>query len=339
MAFSCLQPSKDYFRQLFFGFLLECGLLRFLRRYCVFNNQVYVLTFHRVTDDECALWPPMKVNIFVRLIDYLSENAAVVLPSFFSSASFAKSQKPYVVITFDDGYHDFFTNALPVLSKYSIPCIHHVCPSLIESSQLPWPQLVSIYLKSNSGRVLCLPDNSSIDIPVVASEAFFLHVLSLLYKVPWRSLNEWVYRLRDSIDPQAGPKLMSWSEILGCIDKNVIIGSHSMEHENLSSLPYCMALESMTTSRLILEDKIGCHVNYFAFPSGQLPTRSRDLVRRSGYAMAFSSRQSSFVIGSHPSSGDSLVPRVNMGCRGVSEELFRMHGFHSRFGAFRSRDI
>lgn len=336
MAFSYLQSSKDYFRQLLFDFLLKCGLLRFLRRYCVLNNQVFVLTFHRVTDTECTLWPPLKVSVFEKLIDYLSENAVVVLPSFFSSSSFAISQKPYVVITFDDGYQDFFANALPILSKFSIPCIHHVCPRLIETSQLPWPQIVSIYLQSNAGRVLCLPYDCSIDIPVVVSEAFFLHVLSLLYKVRWHLLNEWVLRLRDSIDPQAGPSLMSWSEIIRCIDNNVVIGSHSLEHENLSSLPYHIALECMTASRLMIEDKIGCHVNYFAFPSGQLPSSSRDLVRRSGYAMAFSSRQSPFVVGSHSSFAGSLIPRVNMGCRGVSEELFRMHGFHFRFGAFYS---
>jgi len=333
VLFSPSKSSKEHFRHLLFGFLLKCGLLRFLRCYNVVNNNLYVLTFHRVTDEDCPLWPPMKIGVFEKLIDYLSENAVVVLPTFFSSPRFSSSSKPYVVITFDDGYHDFIENVLPIMSKYSMPCIHHICPRLIEYSLLPWPQIVSIYMKKYFGRALRLPDDSCIDIPVVLSEAFFLHVLSLLYKFPWYTLNQWVSRLRDSIDTRAAPRLMSWSDILFCVDNDITFGSHSLEHENLSSLSYHMALECMTTSRLLIEDRIGRNICYFAFPSGQLPSSCRDLLRRAGYAMGFSSHQAPFVFSSSNSFVDSLIPRVNMGCRGVYEEMFRLHGFHSRLSA------
>lgn len=316
-------------RDSLFGLLAGLGFLRLLRAYRVRNKQVYVLTFHRISDEVCPLWPPMKVSVFEGIIDYLSRHANVVSPEFLISGEVNNNRKPIVVITFDDGYLDFFENALPVLIKYSMPCLHNICPGLINSSLLPWPQVVASYLKANLGARVDWLGGEGLDIPCSISESYFLDALSSLYRVKWDVLNGFIGDIRALIEVGPSIRLMGWGEIACCSANNVVIGSHSLEHENLASMSFSQSLKRMSDSKRLIEKKTDLNVKFFAYPSGQLPELSCELLLKSGFAFGFSSDQRALALDARGPVNNVLIPRLNMGCGGLAEEKARSHGFHS----------
>ena len=49
-----------------------------------------------------------------------------------------KDKKPWVVLTFDDGYEDFYTDAFPVLSEYGYTSLLYLVPGRIGSGEVFW---------------------------------------------------------------------------------------------------------------------------------------------------------------------------------------------------------
>src|SRR5437016_3019018 len=83
-----------------------------------------ILMYHSITEGIGTKHPYYETNtapmIFARQMKFLSENgySAVGLDEAVNSLVAGKTMKKTVVITFDDGYRDFITEAFPVLAEY-----------------------------------------------------------------------------------------------------------------------------------------------------------------------------------------------------------------------------
>lgn len=90
------------------------------------NKKTPILVYHKIThisDGIDALWN-VSPELFSKQIEFLLENGfqIVSLQSFYDSHQFKNSlPKNTVIITFDDGYANFYENAYPVLCKYRLP--------------------------------------------------------------------------------------------------------------------------------------------------------------------------------------------------------------------------
>lgn len=103
-----------------------------------------ILMYHRVAnigfrDPDLDDWnvPPRQ---FERQMAMLAECAEVVpLHAFPGQLSLGERGKPLVTLTFDDGYANFFSEALPVLRHYQLPATVFVVTSLVgENDPLPF---------------------------------------------------------------------------------------------------------------------------------------------------------------------------------------------------------
>jgi len=88
------------------------------------NEHIPILMYHSISDKKETSHPYYQVNttpaVFEAHLQHLHENGYNVinlhdLEIFLTKANSRKS----VVITFDDGFRDFYTNAFPLLNKYS----------------------------------------------------------------------------------------------------------------------------------------------------------------------------------------------------------------------------
>ena len=83
---------------------------------------------------------------------------------------------------------------------------------------------------------------------------------------------------------------MSWSQIRELDSVGVEIGSHTLTHPHLTRLGEKELKEELTTSRKILEDRLGKSVTSFAYPYGEYDKRVVEAVINSGYSCAFTTR-------------------------------------------------
>lgn len=88
----------------------------------------FILMYHRVIRVNELEYPPepglwVDAGTFEKQIEFLSERRNIVPVSHISEAlKHGKSlPKRACAVTFDDGWLDNYTNALPVLQSYSIP--------------------------------------------------------------------------------------------------------------------------------------------------------------------------------------------------------------------------
>ena len=104
------------------------------------QTQACIFTYHRVAnigfiDPNVDPWnvPP---GVFEKQIEVLAEFAEFVhlvdLPSRLKQAT--PFDKPLVALTFDDGYANFYTEALPILKRYNAPATLFVVTNCIGES-------------------------------------------------------------------------------------------------------------------------------------------------------------------------------------------------------------
>lgn len=119
---------------------------------------VLVLLYHRVTDQLPPHELAVPVAAFRRQMEYLAKNCDVlsmdgllqVLAGRAASAGPGGSGRPKVVITFDDGYRDNYTNAYPVLKELGLPATIFLITGMIGTDKkrpryqhMPSPDMLS----------------------------------------------------------------------------------------------------------------------------------------------------------------------------------------------------
>lgn len=102
-----------------------------------------ILTYHHIGSGTNPLF--VKSEIFDAQMDYLKKKGytAVTLKEVVENLQSGQvlPNKP-VVLTFDDGYRDFYGNALPILSKYSLRATLFVITQLVGGDDyVTWDQL------------------------------------------------------------------------------------------------------------------------------------------------------------------------------------------------------
>ncbi|MEN6490139.1 MAG: polysaccharide deacetylase family protein, partial [Smithella sp.] len=105
---------------------------------------VPILMYHSISDDrEHGVHPYYKINtaptIFADHMRFLSENNYSVIDLESLKNCFDKKHKlntKYAVITFDDGYQDFYANAFPILQKYGFTATVFLPTSFISNEKL-----------------------------------------------------------------------------------------------------------------------------------------------------------------------------------------------------------
>lgn len=99
-----------------------------------------ILMYHRVNDGVRKELSVTRAD-FRRQMDYLQKKGyrVVSLGEALSPACREKKdKKPWVVLTFDDGYEDFYTDAFPVLSEYGYTSLLYLVPGRIGSGEVFW---------------------------------------------------------------------------------------------------------------------------------------------------------------------------------------------------------
>lgn len=98
-----------------------------------YSDKYVVLTYHRVNnlkDDKVGV----RTKDFENQIQYLHENCNIIRLDDLNDIKLS-SDKPNVIITFDDGYKDNYTEAFPILKKYNLQATFFITTDYIETTR------------------------------------------------------------------------------------------------------------------------------------------------------------------------------------------------------------
>jgi len=326
MMSDCMQ----ILRNVFFNIAYQAGISKPFRWMLAKNNDLVVLTFHRVSDDVDQMWPPMPIESFRSLMEKLVKMFQIIDINNITKLPDDPGQ-PFMVVTFDDGYSDFIENAVPILLDLGIPACQSVCPSLIDRKTPPWTQVFSLCLTSCEDKYLKLPDGSNFKISQPVSQKVFLELCDRLYLVDDEIRKEWLDNLATNLNVTFDLySMMTWDDIRSCIKNGFSIGSHSYTHRNLSKIEDSELLEvEISYSRQRILEETGIAPSVFAFPNGLYNESSLKVVEKSGYSIALlcDEKPANLCI-INDSDGLLCLPRIDIGRANWKEEILRTSGFH-----------
>jgi peptidoglycan/xylan/chitin deacetylase (PgdA/CDA1 family) len=118
--------------------LLICVIgLTFLQTYdkneARYANQVAVLMYHHIHDEDSSS-STITTQLFHDQLQYLKNNghhfiSMVEFKQFMGGATVPDNA---VMVTFDDGYESFYTNAFPVLKQLQIPAVNFIITGTLD---------------------------------------------------------------------------------------------------------------------------------------------------------------------------------------------------------------
>lgn len=269
--------------------LLEMiGVNKFCKK--ILSTRPRILMFHKIypqgrADNHLGF---IDIEMFERLVEFLHANYNLYTLYQLSAhyQEHGEYPKDAVVLTFDDGYRSFKEYALPVLQNYRVPSTIFICPQLVDTGEVIWPdQLIDAF---EAGRTS------------VKDRQELTDYLETLKKMDMENRSEALSGTisrhdsagRECIDND-GSELMGWDEIREVLSTGLVeIGSHSMTHSILANESNERAEYEIKESKNVIEKRLGVNVHSFCYPNGQSGDYSEDNVRsveESGYVCAVTS--------------------------------------------------
>ena len=249
------------------------------------SDKVAILNLHRVSPEPDPYWSPMPPSLFEELVRWLATEFVI---SDLSGLKNVRSDKPIVVLSFDDGYYDFIEYALPILEKYGVTANMNVIPECAESGKPMWNIRLYDFLRSAS-----LSQVRQLEIPGFAAHLdsesptaklrYGLAISRFLKHRPYDDRKELWKFIEPTIDSlKAVPtRMMSTQEIRQIADR-VELGAHSYSHESMGFETNEFFLSDLEKCESYFSEKLGVPLSIYAFPNGSYRPSQIDTLRSRG---------------------------------------------------------
>ncbi len=235
---------------------------------------VQVLMYHRIgsLDPEFS---GLDLDVFRDHIRWLSANTQLIRPEQLSDpALYARTRKPAVLLTFDDGFRDFFVNAYPVLAEHEAPALVFLPTEAVQEGGTIWPEALLCRLararKAGAFETLLngLQPNHSVllqdhahaptgALKTVSNDARLAFIDDVVTTLTTLGINTHIDR-----------QMMTWDEIASTRPL-VDYGAHTHSHPIVSRMDKDTFARDMARCCELLEQGLGARPTRFAWPNGR----------------------------------------------------------------------
>ncbi len=208
--------------------------------------------------------------------------------------------RPFAVLTFDDGYRDNVEHAWPVLKRHNAPWTLFVTTDFLGGAGRLWwleleeaiNRLDHVVLRLN-GELIDLSSRTAVE-----KQFAFEVIYQKLRPGPDDQLERTMTALAAEADVDTRRLVLDlclrWEEVqILAREPDVSIGAHSVSHPILANCNLATAMQEITESKLLLEQRLGQPVQHLAYPFGDpsaVGARELHLARQAGYVTAVTSR-------------------------------------------------
>lgn len=263
-----------------------------------FTQWLTILIYHRVLPAPDPLRPgEIVADRFERQMRFLARHFAV-LPLREAAQRLKNGTLPYraCCITFDDGYADNLTVALPILEKYRLPATVFVATGYLDGGRMFNDSVVDAIagsaLQELNLEALGLGRHASATLADKRAA-----VVAIQEQLKYQPPAERTVLVEQMIElAECGPlpaDIMLTSEQVGELSRRgVEIGGHTVAHTILTTLDDTAARQEIAAGKQRLEALTGRPVTVFAYPNGRpnrdYAARHVAMVRELGFEAAVS---------------------------------------------------
>lgn len=222
------------------------------------------------------------------------------IPGVLGKRSALTGNRPLCVLTFDDGWYDFYEFAYPVLKAYKAPATVFLPTAFIGTGKWFWTdRLMHILLQLKHRRLTARPDR-------VSSHQLVRRLESMDdFREPAieKAICQLKTRRNDEIEavcselaerwdlepPPPVRAFLSWEEVGEMAGSGLVsFGSHTATHRILTTLTDDEIKEELIHSRETLISRNAAERSFmpFCYPNGNHTPEIADMVREAGYHLA-----------------------------------------------------
>jgi peptidoglycan/xylan/chitin deacetylase (PgdA/CDA1 family) len=335
-------------KQFALALLSGAGILR-VGRWCS-RHRLVVLTYHKVLPDDysdAAARPPDSLFRweFEQQVAHLVRWYHVTTGEEVRAFLAGDMQLPdyAVLITFDDGYENNYTVALPILQRYGAHAMFFLTTRYIGQPD------ATLWFDRLSALLCTVPFSDILPrLPAYGVPGDIRHASQLrrwLKGLSQLQRERLITALEDMLTPgrgvtreQVASRLMTWDQVRDMAAQGMTIGSHTASHQILAMASPDDVRHELRLSRQHIEDEIGQPCWGFCYPNGtaaDFRPADKAAVKAAGYTCAFTQIPGSITRGTDayalprmaiPDAGDMRVFRSRL--TGVHAAL------QSAFGTF-----
>jgi len=267
-----------------------------------------VLAFHGVTGD-----PPgnlcnyegkhLHLPLFARFMEHLRERYAPVSLSRIARWLEGRAVLPEraVAVTFDDGYRNVLTNAVPVLNALEIPGSVYVVSDFVKEGEMVWTDaIVSALSVTKKDRFRLELPGRPIDLPIgndTQKAAADTELKALCKSFADSERMGLVSKIVSALGVSDGELAGAWrdhdpltpADLRTLVERGIEVGSHTAGHKILTRCTPEETRRELEESKRFVESATGKRCDEFSYPNGgwgDFDARTGKAVRKAGYRLA-----------------------------------------------------
>lgn len=260
---------------------------------------LYVFNYHRIGDETSTRFDP---NVFSCDEEHFDRQLATITSRFRTTTirevveladGCVELTEPLALITFDDGYHDNFTKAFPILKAHRTSAVFFLPTSYVGSTKVPWWDDIARMIRSTDRTNVNLL-GTRVEIDRLQIKYSIRAALNVFKQSP-ASIGDKLEEFRAALGyPSAAEEdtlFVNWTEVREMRSAGMDIGSHTDSHRILAHLSEDDQLTELSQSKRILERELGEAIQSIAYPvggPGTFTSRTEQLAAQCGYRVAFS---------------------------------------------------
>ena len=268
-------------------------------------DALQIFAYHRVVSDiakaerDAIYGIVISTDTFRRHCEILRRSYDVVSleTAMQNLAQKREASRPMAVITFDDGYSDFYEQAFPVLNNFGLPATVFLPTDFIEQNtplahdRIFWLLKTAFEKSFSVGNALRNAGVSDDVADGCVRSRNLLKATDLLVYLP-NELREKVIReikreLGEAFEAYPSEfRLLDWEQVREMSQHRIDFGGHTANHVVLPLENESVIRTEIKRSKQTLETELGKNIVSFAYPNGEYNASIKQITKNAGYRVA-----------------------------------------------------
>jgi peptidoglycan/xylan/chitin deacetylase (PgdA/CDA1 family) len=242
------------------------------------RNRLTILNLHRVHRNSSGNYIGLDISLFSALVEFLAIN--------FSLITFGEidqvSKKPRLILSFDDGYKDFFEIVVPILAHYGVKANQNIIPECIETKMPPLNVICGDFIHQAPIQII-----KYLNIPGfnnLSDDRLGFRLSVFIKNKPYIEQR----RFADILLPQFfdwhgfRPTPMMGREEVKQVALIHEVGCHSYSHASMAHESNEYLAHDLVRCNQYFDELLGRSILIYAFPNGSYRSEQIEIVAESG---------------------------------------------------------